>query len=803
MAGGNPSSNTPALDSDETNFERRVGHHPGLFALFFAEMWERFSYYGMRALLLFYMTKDFLNYGDERGYEVYGAYTALVYMTPFIGGMVADKLIGQRAAVIVGGSLMAMGHLVMTQRNETLFFVALALLIVGNGFFKPNIGTILGSLYSHERLKAKRDGGFTIFYMGVNLGAAMAPLLCGYIGETYGWHYGFGLATIGMMIGLAIFVAPTVVTQSMIGVGAVATAATLIWAGAQQTVWVLGVNIFVAVALLTAMVFALWALANGALPAAAGAYSQPSLLKRNLALVLGATALFVPLFGFLVWASSVAGAVLSLVGYVALGYVLFEAFRISRAPGLRTAIVFALIGVWIVGSVIVPLVVPWFSQDLATMPQAYANPLQTLTLVEVGSVSLSAWNTIILVLFIALLVELGLSMRVKSVDRDRLFVILVMAFFSMLFWAFFEQAGSSINNFTDRNIDRVSEARHITADEVGQTLDLAVNQEQLGYVADHGVFTREEFDTLTARAASQEHEALPEVVRSTATRLFWRLDESLVGQTVEVWGNPAEAPTPVVLTANATGNVVVGATVPLHITENLIGRPHVELFTLTVLDAARAEAQKLDESEVHQSWRITEEHVGMGVEGAEVPASVFQAANPVYILIFGLVFTALWTWLAKNNREPSTPTKFVFALIQLGLGFAALYIGAMNADARGMVGMTWLLIAYLVHTTGELCLSPVGLSMVSKLSPARMVATMMGAWYLATAFSQYLASIIAALTGVHEGGGEEAMTLPAPIESLHLYDDVFLKIAVASMVAALLLAALTPLVKKWMHSEAA
>ncbi len=238
------------------------------------------------------MTKDFLDYSDERAYSVYGAYTALVYMTPFIGGMVADKLIGQRAAVIVGGSLMAMGHLVMTQRNETLFFVALALLIVGNGFFKPNIGTILGSLYSHERLKAKRDGGFTIFYMGVNLGAAMAPLLCGYIGETYGWHYGFGLATIGMMIGLAIFVAPTVVTQSMIGVGAVATAATLIWAGAQQTVWVLGVNIFVAVALLTAMVFALWALANGALPAAAGAYSQPSLLKRNLALVLGATALW-------------------------------------------------------------------------------------------------------------------------------------------------------------------------------------------------------------------------------------------------------------------------------------------------------------------------------------------------------------------------------------------------------------------------------------------------------------------------------------------------------------------------------
>jgi len=740
MAGGNPSSNTPALD-EETPFERRVGHHPGLFAVFFAEMWERFSYYGMRALLLFYITKGFLQYSDTRGYAVYGAYTALVYMTPFIGGMVADRFIGQRAAVIVGGSLMAMGHLLMTLQFEVSFFVALALLIVGNGFFKPNIGTILGSLYSNERLKAKRDGGFTIFYMGVNLGAAMAPLLCGYIGETYGWHYGFGLATIGMMIGLAIFIAPTIVTQSMIGVGAVTTAATLIWTGSQQTVWVLGVNIFVAVALLVAMVFALWALANGGLPSEAGAFKHPiakqvdvpgadyrepaiaapdrAVFMRNISGVLACTALIVPVFAWLVYAQAVAGYVLITVGVIALGYIIFEAVRVTK------------------------------------------------------------------------------------VERERLFVILVMAFFSMLFWAFFEQAGSSINNFTDRNIDRVTEARHITEADVGHTLDLAVNQEQLGYIADHGVFTRERFEELVQRnAVEASADPAPESPQRPL-RQFWVLDASLVGETLQAWPDAAGEPTEFVLSEDTSGpsGAHVGGSFPLRVTENLIGRSHRELFTLDRLDAARSAAQAAGQSEVHQQWMISADHVGMGVEGAEIPASVFQAANPVYILIFGLVFTALWTWLAAKNREPSTPVKFIFALLQLGLGFVALYVGAMNADARGMVGMSWLLLAYLLHTTGELCLSPVGLSMVSKLSPTRMIATMMGAWYLATAFSQYLASMIAALTGGGEEGAEAPTSVPIPLESLHLYDAVYLKIAIASFIAAVILGALTPLVKKWTHGE--
>jgi POT family proton-dependent oligopeptide transporter len=217
--------NAHAQSPPVSDFETRVGHPPGLFVLFFAEMWERFSYYGMRALLVFYMMKGFLAYDDSRAYAVYGAYTALVYATPFIGGMLADRLLGARRAVILGGAFMAAGHLLMTLETSTAFFGALALLIVGNGFFKPNISTIVGGLYPAG--DSRRDGGFTLFYMGINLGAALAPLLCGYIGETYGWHYGFGLATIGMLIGLAVFVAPAGVTQALIGLGALGAAAAM------------------------------------------------------------------------------------------------------------------------------------------------------------------------------------------------------------------------------------------------------------------------------------------------------------------------------------------------------------------------------------------------------------------------------------------------------------------------------------------------------------------------------------------------------------------------------------------------
>ena len=251
--------------------ETMFGHPVGLFTLFFSEMWERFSYYGMRALLVFYMIKGFLGYSDDRAYGVYGAYTALVYATGFIGGWFADRLLGQRRSAVLGGLLMAGGHLMMTIQDSVAFYLALGLLVVGNGFFKPNVSTIVGTLYPDG--SPRRDGGFTIYYMGVNLGATLAPLVCGYIGESYGWHWGFGLATIGMLVGLAVFVAPVRLTQVLILGTALATAISMLFF--KENIYQLIVNVFAGVALIVAGIAAFVALGRGGLPENAGASAGP------------------------------------------------------------------------------------------------------------------------------------------------------------------------------------------------------------------------------------------------------------------------------------------------------------------------------------------------------------------------------------------------------------------------------------------------------------------------------------------------------------------------------------------------
>jgi POT family proton-dependent oligopeptide transporter len=649
--------------------ERQTFGHPnGLFVLFFAELWERFSYYGMRALLVFYMLKGFLGYGDSQAYAVYGAYTAMVYMTPFFGGWLADNVLGQRRAVVLGGLLMAAGHLMMTVETPIAFYTALALLICGNGFFKPNISTIVGSLYPEG--PSNRSAGFTIFYMGINLGAAMAPLLCGYIGQTYGWHYGFGLATIGMLSGVAVFVAHTRVTQLLIGLTAALAAVGLV-VFRPDNAFSMGINWLIALSLVAAAAVALTALNRGGLPAAAGQPRHPERMRKRSAVglsvehaIYAGTLLAVPVFALLVSGVSP---------------------LLTGGPSLTLISADVVHGMEQSGNALVRV--------LATVLSEVSRPAGLLLFV--AGLGAYAWVA----------VE---SFRLEKVRRERMFVVMILTFFSMLFWAFFEQAGSSINNFTDRNVDRTSEQRHVTQDMVGQTLRLQPTEEQLGY---------------------------------------------------SVNGVP---------------------------------------FTLTALDSLRAANEKTPDFAI--DWTVEPAHVGMGLADRkdETPASVYQAVNPAFILLFGLVFTVLWGWLAARKREPSTPFKFALGLLQLGLGFAVLWWGAQQADSRGMVAISWLYLGYLLHTTGELCLSPVGLSMVTELSPRRLVSTIMGTWFLATAFSQYLAAIISQFTGVGgEGGGNGV--IPIPRETVHVYGDVFGNIAIAGVISAAICFLLVPVLKKWMH----
>lgn len=194
-------SDSPELAQSE--HDSGTGHPPALYMLFFAEMWERFCFYGMRALLVLYLTKGFLGMSDELSGNVYASYNALVYLTPILGGMIADRLLGYRAAIIMGGIVMAIGEFTLLVEQEFAVYAGMAMIVCGNGLFKPNISSLVGKLYADG--DPRRDAGFTIFYMGINIGALTSTLLCGWIGENYGYTWGFGIAGLGMLLGIFTF----------------------------------------------------------------------------------------------------------------------------------------------------------------------------------------------------------------------------------------------------------------------------------------------------------------------------------------------------------------------------------------------------------------------------------------------------------------------------------------------------------------------------------------------------------------------------------------------------------------------
>ncbi|WOF41619.1 peptide MFS transporter [Sphingopyxis indica] len=472
-----------------------AGHPRGLYMLFFAEMWERFSYYGMRALLIFYLTQHWL-FSDGKSNLIYGAYTSLVYITPVLGGYLADRYLGQRKAVLFGGVLLSLGHLFMAfegtggQSDPTIniFWFALALIIVGSGFLKANISVMVGQLYRLTDMR--RDAAYTIFYMGINVGAALGTILVGYLGQTVGWAYGFGLAGIGMVAGLIVFV--------------------------------LGKKVLL------------------------GAGEAPEPLARSKEMTIyGIGLAAVAVMWALVQYQDVIQTLLIISGFALLGWVLFQAFRLDKEP------------------------------------------------------------------------------------RERIFAILFLIALNPLFWGLFEQAGGSFNLYTDRYVD-------------------------------------------------------------------------------------------------------IGG----------------------------------------------------------VPASVFQSINPIYIILFAPVFAALWQWLGKRGLEPSAPAKFALALAQVGLGFLVFVWGAKSVGMETMTPVIFVFLLYLLHTTGELCLSPVGLSAMNRLAPSFMASLIMGAWFYMTAVGNFVAGKIGEATGGESG----EMTKEA---TLAIYNEIgWITLGVAVVVLAL-----SPIVKRWMHLD--
>ncbi len=498
-------STSPAIRAQEF-----LGHPRGLFVLFFAEMWERFSYYGMRALLIFYLTQHWL-FSDEKSGVIYGAYTALVYITPVLGGYLADRYLGQRKAVLFGAVLLTFGHFLMGFEGSggqdaaslSIFWLALSFIIVGSGFLKANISVIVGQLY--PRTDVRRDGAYTIFYMGINLGAALGSLLCGYLGQTYGWSYGFGAAGFGMLLGLVVFM--------------------------------LGKPLL---------------LGKGEAPDAAALARPVAGIKFEWLIYLVGIAAVVGIWQLIQYQALI-GWLLMVAGVILVGYVLLTAVT-----------------------------------------------------------------------------------RLDREARDRIFAAMFLILGSILFWALFEQAGSSLNLFTDRSVDR-----------------------------------------------------------------------------------------------------------------NLLG------------------------------W--------------DVPASMFQSINAIYIVLLAPLFAALWTFLGRRGLEPSTPAKFGLAMLQLGLGFLVLVWGSQAAGMENLTPVIFIFLIYLLHTTGELCLSPVGLSAMNRLAPVHMASLIMGTWFFASATGNFAAGLIAAATGSEAASGEGA----AKAVVLDVYTTVGW-VAIAFGVAVV---AISPLIRKLMHLD--
>jgi len=471
----------------------------GLFLLFFVEMWERFSYYGMRALLVLYMIK-FLQFSTEKAGQIYGWYTGMVYLTPLIGGYIADRYLGQRKAIVIGGILMALGHFSMAWPALPFFFSALILLIMGNGFFKPNISTVVGSLY--EQNDPRRDSGFTIFYMGINLGAFFSPIVCSTLGEKIGWHWGFGAAGVGMVIGLSMY----------------------LW----------GQKVFLGEKCLKP--------------------SNPNKKYYIPILLLSVILLFLILSAFQ-----------------------FSGYKIKES---------------------IPNYIYWIAAIFVAFGLIYSYTLKSE------------------------------KSKLTHIEKQRIAVIFIMVFFSIFFWAAFEQAGSSLTLFADRETNRI----------------------------------------------------------------------------INIFG-----------------------------------------------------------------WKW------------EIPAGYFQSINPLLIFILAPFFSKLWIKLSEMNKEPSSPLKFSIGLALLGIGFVIMVIASTVYQEHGPVSVFWLLGAYFFHTLGELCLSPVGLSLVTKLAPIQFGSLMMGVWFLSSFAANFVGGFFA--------GNYDTMN-----------HTLFYMIPTATAFgSAILLFIITPKLKKWMH----
>jgi POT family proton-dependent oligopeptide transporter len=695
----------PTLKNQQpTNFfETQVlGHPAGLFVLFFTEMWERFSYYGMRAILVLFLVSSFglggWDWPREHALALYGTYTSLVYLTPILGGYLADKYLGYQKAVVIGAIIMTLGHASMALEFAHIFmYIGIALLIIGNGFFKPNITSIISELY--QKHPDKKDGAYTIFYMGVNAGAFLGILLCGYLGEKIGWSFGFGLAGVFMLFGMLQFY----FARNIFGK-----------AGLTPT-------------------------------------KEEDESEEDKA------------------------AKLEFEGDKLNPFLLIDKVLISIAVILGL--------VWIIND---PVSIIGDSSVLAVGEFDFSN-----------ATALAALFAFFLVLFIRII-------RYPAKIRDRMIAIIFFALFTVCFWTCFEQAGGSMTIFAKDYTDRIMSGEWYTVFLIANILITVIPIAIITWVLIllfKQTFKKYPIANLTLGFSFVLIWALViwminRDLNSSAYIANYQVVEKAV---VDENGKPVldEDGNQKKNTITVTEDYIVNADDELIQKEVSIIEPisYEVGDKIKVIDVdKKGNFIYLSETNESRIREAAENGASTGIVNAEIteikeneieiPATWFLILNSLFIIIFAPLFSKWW----ESKSNPSGAMKYGLGLILLGLGFAALAFGSLGIDQGAKVAsvsIIWLILAYLLHTLGELCLSPVALSYISKLVPGRMIAMMFGIWYIAIAIGNKLAGTL--------GGQIDKIT------EAYSMTTFFLIFTIVPAALGLIAIVLNPLLKKLMH----
>lgn len=680
-----------------------LGHPSGLFVLFFTEMWERFSFYGMRVLLINFLTMAIIGnnpgwgWSAEQAGALYGTYAMLLYITPIFGGILADKYIGYRWAVVIGAFIMTLGHASMALEGESFMYIGLGLLVLGTGFFKPNMTSILSEMY--KSFPEKKDGAFTIFYMGVNAGAFFGMMLCGYLAEKVGWHWGFGLAGIFMLLGTLQF----------------------------------------------------W--------------------------------LSKPIFGNI-------GEVPSKEKKAAAAKLASESKSEDDRPNPFTTVDYILIAV----STIIGLLYA-FNDPLSKI--ANINIFKMLTIGKVdGSIV-----AILIGLVVFLFVVISRLSRYSKVVRDRMIAVIVFAFFTIFFWMSFEQGATSLVLFARDNTQRILNGNSALIFNIVNTLLTVIPLLIISWVL-----------ILLARQTWNKTPWANIILGMTFLGVWgtaiWMLNYDWTSHAYAVKYKAVETPvmdketgkqkmddknqlvysyTPVTETyvSNPTDKIVDREVILSSKTLYEVGQEikvHPELDNFIILSAEKENKIRSDyQTHTKDSQIATAQITEIRDNQVEITVAWFSILNSFFIIAFASVISKIW----DSRYNPPAAFKYGLGLIIMAIGFGLLAFGAYGIQEGVRVSMVWLIFAYLFHTLGELCLSPVGLSYVSKLVPARMIAFMFGMWYLAIAIGNKLAAVL--------GGQIENIT------NQYSLSTFFLIFTIVPIAAGLIVMSLHPALKKLMH----